>query len=151
MRKIPLIIAVITALLWPLAGAGPPMAQETEPLYGKNIVVDGVNDFDDPDTEDVDEFLAAIDDEPGIPPEELAPIWSVWNNGWGDAPVEDNWNHWIGPDDDYSANPMDVGKLYVTNDQLYLYLGVTHTDTDGKPQEGGFGYWKTQILSLIHI
>jgi hypothetical protein len=151
LRKIPLIIAVMTALLWPLPGARPAAAQETDILYGKNIVVDGVNDFDDPETEDVDEFLAAIDDEPGIPPEELAPIWSVWNNGWGDAPVEDNWNHWIGPDDDYSANPMDMGKLYVTNDQLYLYIGATHTDTDGKPQEGGFGYWNTQVGVILDV
>ena len=151
LRKIPIIIAVMTALIGPLLGTRPAAAQEADILYGKNIVVDGVNDFDDPETEDVDEFLAAIDDEPSIPDEELAPIWSVWNNGWGDAPIEDNWNHWIGPNDDYSANPMDMGKLYVTNDQLYLYIGVTHTDTDGKPQEGGFGYWQTQIGVILDI
>ncbi|MFC1682974.1 hypothetical protein ACFL0G_02035 [Candidatus Zixiibacteriota bacterium] len=130
---------------------GPVRAQEADSLFGKNISVDGVNDFDDPQTEDVDEYLAAIDDEPNTPPEELAPIWSIWNNGWGDAPVEDNWNHWIGPDDDYSANPMDMGKLYVTNDMLYLYVGLTHTDTDGKPQEGGFGYWNTQVGVIIDV
>ena len=145
------LIAVLTTLPWSPPGAGPATAQEADTLYGKNIVVDGVNDFDDPETAEVDEFLAAIDDEPGIPVEELAPVWSAWNNGWGDAPIEDNWNHWIGPDDDYSANPMDMGKLYVTNDQLYLYIGVTHTDTDGKPQEGGFGYWKTQIGVILDV
>jgi hypothetical protein len=139
------------ALMAPLPGARPAAAQEADTLYGKNIVVDGVNDFDDPETEDVDEFLLAIDDGHDPATEELAPIWEEWNNGWGDAPVEDNWNHWIGPDDDYSANPMDMGKLYVTNDQLYLYIGATHTDTDGLPAPGGFGYWETQIGVILDV
>jgi hypothetical protein len=129
----------------------PTWAQEADSLYGKNISVDGVNDFDDPETEDVDEFLLAIDDGHDPVTEELAPIWSEWNNGWGDAPVEDNWNHWIGPNDDYSANPMDMGKMYVTNDMLYLYIGLTHTDTDGLPAPGGFGYWSTQIGVVIDV
>jgi len=145
------IIAVLTALLCSPPWARPAAGQEPDILYGKNIVVDGVNDFDDPQTEDVDEFLAAIDDGYDPATEQLAPIWSLWNNGWGDAPVEDNWNHWIGPNDDYSANPMDMGKLYVTNDQLYLYVGMTHTDTDGKPQEGGFGYWQTQVGVILDV
>ncbi len=144
-------IAVLTTLLWSPLWARPAEGQEADTLYGKNIVVDGVNDFDDPQTEDVDEFLAAIDDDYDPATEQLAPIWSVWNNGWGDVPVEDNWNHWIGPNDDYGANPMDMGKLYATNDQLYLYIGMTHTDTDGKPQEGGFGYWKTQIGVILDV
>lgn len=130
---------------------GSAWAQEADSLYGKNISVDGVNDFDDPQTEDVDEFLLAIDDGHDPATEELAPIWSEWNNGWGDAPIEDNWNHWIGPNDDYSANPMDMGKMYVTNDMLYLYIGLTHTDTDGLPAPGGFGYWSTQIGVIIDV
>jgi hypothetical protein len=120
--------------------------------YGKNIVVDGVNDFDDPKTEDVDEYLLAIDNDYDPAVVELAPIWSEWNNGIGDAPIEDNWNHWIGPENDYSANPMEMGKMYVTNDMLYFYIGLTHTDTDGLPaQGGGFGYWSTQIGVVIDV
>jgi hypothetical protein len=128
----------------------PALAQE-EAQYGKNISVDGVNDFDDTETEDVDEYLLAVDDGHDPATEELAPIWTQWNNGIGDAPVEDNWNHWIGPENDYSANPMEIGKLYVTNDQLYLYIGLVHTDTDGLPQPGGFGYWSTQIGIVIDV
>ena len=119
--------------------------------FGKPILVDGVNDFDDPETSEEDEYLLAIDDghDPGT--EELAPIWSLWNNGIGDAPVEDNWNRWIGPEDDYSANPMEMSKLYTTNDQLYLYIGLVHTDTDGLPAPGGFGYWSTQIGVVVDV
>jgi hypothetical protein len=144
-----LFIAAAVALffLWSRQAA----AREADVIYGKNIVVDGVNDFDDPQTEDVDEFLLAIDNGHDPATEQLAPIWSLWNNGWGDAPVEDNWNRWIGPNDDYSANPMDMGKMYATNDQLYLYIGLTHTDTDGKPQSGGFGYWNTQVGMVLDV
>ncbi len=131
--------------------AWPAWAQYSEE-YGKNIVVDGSNDFDDPQTEDVDEYLAAIDNDYDPATEELAPIWSEWNNGIGDAPIEDNWNHWIGPENDYSANPMEMGKMYVTNDMLYLYIGLVHTDTDGLPaQGGGFGYWSTQVGVVIDV
>jgi hypothetical protein len=151
LRRFPFIIAAWTTLVLPLLWAWPATAQEADTLYGKNIVVDGVNDFDDPETEGVDEFLLAIDNDYDPATVELAPIWSVWNNGLGDAPVEDNWNYWIGPNDDYSANPMDMGKMYATNDQLYLYIGVTHTDTDGKPQSGGFGYWQTQVGVIIDV
>ncbi len=147
--KHPRNIAVLALMSFLLAGSA--WAQQADTLFGKNISVDGVNDFDDPETEDVDEYLVAIDDGHDPASEELAPIWSEWHNGWGDAPIEDNWNHWIGPNDDYSANPMDMGKMYATNDQLYLYVGLTHTDTDGKPQEGGFGYWNTQIGVIIDV
>jgi len=130
---------------------GPAWTQEADSLYGRNIQVDGVNDFDDPETEDVDEYLIALDDGHDPAAEELAPIWLLWHNGIGDAPIEDNWNHWIGPENDYTANPMEMSKLYTTNDQLYLYIGLVHTDTDGLPQPGGFGYWRTQIGVVIDV
>ena len=138
-------------LLTGLLLAWPAWAQYSEE-YGKNIVLDGVNDFDDPQTKDVDEYLLAIDNDYDPAVVELAPIWSEWNNGIGDAPVEDNWNHWIGPENDYSANPMEMGKMYVTNDMLHLYIGLTHTDSDGLPaQGGGFGYWSTQVGVVIDV
>lgn len=138
--------SICVLLLIGLLIIGSSWAQE----YGRTIVVDGINDFDDPGTPE-DEYLLAVDDGHDPVTEELAPIWAEWNNGIGDAPVEDNWNHWIGPEDDYSANPMEMSKMYVTNDRLYLYIGLVHTDTDALPMPGGFGYWSTQIGTAIDV
>jgi hypothetical protein len=127
------------------------VASSSAQEYGRTIIIDGVNDFDDPTTEEIDEYLLAIDDGHDPATEELAPIWEEWNNGIGDAAIEDHWNYWIGPNDDYSANPMEMGPLYVTNDMIYLYVGLMHTDTDGKPLPGGFGYWNTQVGAVIDV
>lgn len=109
---------------------------------GKAIIVDGVNDFGD-------EYLIEIDtlDPPPYADDSLYKAMGI-----GDASIHDNWNFWVGPDTNLLANPVEMGRLFVTNDMFYLYIGLDHTDTDGLPSAGGgFGYWSTQIGVAIDV
>lgn len=109
---------------------------------GIAVIVDGVNDFGD-------DYLLAIDT---LDPPPYADDSLYRATGIGDASIYDNWNFWVGPDTNLLANPVEMGRLFVSNDMFYLYIGLDHTDTDGLPAPGGgFGYWNTQIGVAIDV